>query len=114
MYPTYNATIYVGLKNRDDDTVVSFEDAETLIQTWVDVLSYCVSVTQTKYLYKGGNEPGLIVGIITYPRFPDPPERIRKLALDLANKMMIGFRQYRVSVVFPEETIMLSNPTFEE
>src|ERR1700675_2138708 len=86
---TYNATIHVGLKNRDDGKVVSFEDAEKFIQDWVDKISYCVSVTQTKYLYKGGNEPGLIVGFITYPRFPDPPERIRELSLELANDMMI-------------------------
>lgn len=111
---TYNASIYAGLKIRGDGAIFSFEEAERLIQSWVNEISYCVSVTQTKYIYKGGNEPGLIVGFITYPRFPDPPERIKKLALELAEKIMLAFRQYRVSVVFPDETVMLSNPDFGE
>jgi hypothetical protein len=107
--PTYNATIYVGLKRRYDGRVTSFEDAEKLIQEWVDNISYCVSVTRTKYIYKNGNEPGLIVGLINYPRFPQTSSQIRSYALDLAELMMKSFEQFRVTIVTNDETCMLSN-----
>jgi hypothetical protein len=107
--PTYIATIYVGLKYQYDGDVMPFEEAERVIQEWVDKIGMCVTVTRTNYIYTKGNEPGLIIGFINYPRFPSTPEEIQFKALDLAQILLKEYKQMQLSIVFPEETIMISN-----
>ena len=107
---SYTATIYVGLKHGYDGEIQSFDRVEQIIQAWVDKLGMCVTVTPTKYVYTKGNEPGIIVGFINYPRFPSTPEQIQYNALDLAQILLKECKQMQVSIVFPEKTMMLSNP----
>jgi hypothetical protein len=106
---TYTATIYCGLKRGYTDEVMPFEEVESFIQDWVDRVSQCVSVTRTEYIYRGGREPGIIVGFINYPRFPSHPANIEMGALELASELLKKCKQMRLSIVFPDETIMLSN-----
>lgn len=106
---SFNCNIYLGLKYRYDGVVSSFEEAEEFIQTWVNDIGWCVSVTRTEYIYKNGREPGLIIGIINYPRFPVTPTKTKQMALELAEKLMYRFKQFRVTVACPKDTIMLSN-----
>src|ERR1035437_4930266 len=107
--PTFTATIYVGLKQNYGGVIKPLQEVETLIQNWVDKLGMCVTVTPTKFVYTGGSEPGLIVGMINYPRFPSEEWKIQENALDLANILLKECKQMRISVVFPNKTIMLSN-----
>jgi len=44
--------------------------AENVVQQYADHVGLCVSVTKTKYIYAGGSEKGLRVGLRNYPRFP--------------------------------------------
>jgi hypothetical protein len=107
--PTFTATIYVGLRRGYTNEVMPFESVEKFIQEWVDRISICVTVTRTQFVYKKGNEPGLIVGFINYPRFPSEEQDIRMKALMLAGELLHFCKQMRMSVVFPDKTIMLSN-----
>jgi len=106
---TYTATIYCGLKNGYDGMTNLFyvEHIKDYIENRSGGL--CVTCTPTTFYYNGGQEPGIIVGIINYPRFPSSEEKIRNTAIQLAEELMIKCKQYRVSVVFPDETIMLEN-----
>lgn len=106
---TYTATIYVGLKNRDNGVVYDIGLIEGICQNYCDKIGLCVTVTPTKYIYTNGNEHGAAIGLINYPRFPDNPENIRTKALELAEQLLIICQQYRISIVFPYETVMLSN-----
>lgn len=107
--PTYNTTIYVGLKETRTGTVMPFEEVEDFIQKWVDGLGQCVTVTRTNYIYTDGREPGVIVGFINYPRFAADEHTIRKNTLDLASELLIFCKQMRISVVLPDKTMMFSN-----
>jgi hypothetical protein len=109
MVPTYTATIYIGFKHHYIGSEIGFGQVEDFIQKWVDENSTCVSVTRTKYLYKGGSENGLAIGFINYPRFPSSEEEIQKNALNLALILMKECEQMRVSVVCPHKTYMFSN-----
>lgn len=80
------------------------------IQHYVDSVGLCVTVTDTTFVYGDGSEPGLAVGVINYPRFPASPEAIEGKAMVLAEILMRSCRQWRVSVVFPDHTVMLENP----
>lgn len=106
---SYTATIYVGLKDTMNHEVKDFDEVERICQEYTDKYSKCVSVTPTFFKYKRGDEPGAIIGFINYPRFPASNSSIKSDALILARKLLIGLNQMRVSVVFPDETIMLSN-----
>lgn len=107
--PTYNATIYVGLKHHYDGDIMPFEQVEQIIQDWVDKIGMCVTVTRTKYVYTKGSEPGIIVGFINYPRFPATPDQIQYKALDLSQILLNECKQMQLSIVFPDETLMISN-----
>jgi hypothetical protein len=43
---------------------------------YCDEHGLCVTVTPTIYVYTGGQEVGLAVGLINYPRFRSTPQEI--------------------------------------
>lgn len=104
------ANIYVGLKEtcRPVDQIVhNIGLVESVCQQYCDDIGFCVSVTPTKYIYTKGNEPGVIVGIISYPRFPFDNGELRRRALELAEILRQACGQFKVSVVMPSEVVML-------
>lgn len=107
--PTFTATIYVGFKDRESGRLVDDEYVESLVQSYVDSVGLCASYTKTKFIYTNGSEPGCVIGLINYPRFPSTPEAIKQHALKLAEILLFACLQFKVSVVMPQETIMLSS-----
>jgi hypothetical protein len=113
---TYRADIYCGLRpgyaseytaeQAGDDT----EWARALVQKFVDSEGLGVTFTPTEFLYKHGSEPGLIVGLIHYPRFPTDPTDIQMAAVKLAGILKAKLKQERVTVVCTDVTIMLGEP----
>lgn len=106
--PTFTATIYVGLKDRASGTVFTHRYAKSIIQEYVDAVGLCVSYTETEFIYTRGGEMGMAIGLINYPRFPSSPEKIRTHAIRIAEILITECKQLRVSIVMPEETIMLT------
>ena len=104
---TYTATIYVGFREQYTDEVRSIEMAYAVLQQYADKGGLCVTVTPTRFIYKNGSEPGIAVGFINYPRFPEEPSAIREKVLRIAEGLLRTFRQLKVSIVFPDETVML-------
>lgn len=115
--PTFCAKIYVGLGIEYSGESHDPEKAKKIIQEYVDTIRWCVTVTDTEFIYPGGREPGLIVGIIQYPRFPQPEKILKIRIMSLANKLLKGLDQYRLSVVFEisglrgsfQETCLITN-----
>lgn len=106
---TFTATIHVGTKPHGED-VLSPNIVYAICQEYVDKVGLCVTITPTKYVYSNGSEDGFAIGLIQYPRFPAPEFQIRNHAMTLAELLRIAYRQFRVSVVFPDETVMISEP----
>ena len=107
--PSYTINIYVGLKCRQSEIEKTLQDVENICQKYVDKVGQCVTITPTRYVYTKGAENGAIVGFINYPRFPSDKVKLKVQALDLAHELMYELQQRRVSVDFPEETLMLTN-----
>lgn len=110
---SYYATIYLGLREHQSGRIATPESVYEFVQAYVSSFGKgtpagCVSVTPTKFIYVDGAEEGLAIGLINYPRFPADEPAIRAAALSLAEELAVEFRQCRVSVVFPEQTIMLT------
>ena len=110
--PTFTAHIYVGLQEQYTGQYHQPDVAKALCQQYVDEVKWCVTFTETEFIYTEGNEPGLIIGMVNYPRFPSDPETLKEKALKLAEKLLIELNQFRVSVVFPDETVMLESSDY--
>ena len=111
--PTFTATIYVGLKYTDNRTTDDFnliydhELLRSVCQKYCDETGFCVTYTETDYIYTKGKEPGAIVGIINYPRFPSDAKTLRERAITLAKLLQKASNQYKVTIVMPNETVMI-------
>ena len=104
---TYTATIYCGLREWYEVEIHHPAEAREICQDFVDEVGLCVTVTETTFIYTKGSEPGLIIGLINYPRYPSTPAQTQDKAILLARKLMEAFNQQRMSIVMPDKTIML-------
>jgi hypothetical protein len=108
---TSPATIYVGFREgrsaEAPKRVHSLDEARGVVQAYCDEVGLCVTLTPTEYVYTKGGEPGCIVGLINYPRFPSTRKQIRDHALVLGERLRVALGQFKVTVVMPDETVML-------
>ena len=107
MVSTFTATIYVGQKDGRSDAYLHRQLADDVIQTYCNEVGLCVHVFDVRYIYSGNWEDGFAVGLINYPRFPAEEDTIREMALELAQRLLSVMKQFRVTIVMPEETIMI-------
>jgi len=68
----------------------------------------CVTITDADFVYTGGMETGIRVGLINYPRFPKPSEHIYNCAENLARFLIQRLFQQSCSIVTPDKTVWLS------
>lgn len=104
---TFTANIYVGLRRGYTGDVCSVHSVRVWLKNFCDSNKVGVTLTETEFLYVDGGEPGVIVGLIQYPRFPRPVEELKATALNIALGLMTLCQQERVSIVFSDETVML-------
>lgn len=64
----------------------------------------CVTVEPVAYIYTGGEEAGVRVGLINYPRFPSDKETLYGHAKELAELLLRWLCQHSYSIVGPDET----------
>lgn len=83
--------------------------AETSCLDYCDAVGFCVTVTETGYCYKGGEEAGVIVGLINYPRFPKEPAEIWAHAEMLAAKLRVDLKQDSYTIQAPDKTVWFSH-----
>jgi len=105
--PTWQAQIFCGLRVGYTEEVFPIEKIYEVCQEYIDRIGWCVTVTPTKYIYKNGNELGAIIGIIQYPRFPTSIDILKEETIKLAKLLLANLKQFRISIAFPEETVMI-------
>lgn len=86
----------------------SYSKAMKILQEYCDEIGFCVTIEHTYYVYKGGKEDGIIVGLINYPRFPAEPSDIIDRAKEIAEKLRVGLGQESYSIQTPHDTIWYS------
>lgn len=65
----------------------------------------CVTITETLFVYTGGEEFGVEIGLLNYPRFPKAQTDINDDAMELADKCRRATFQHSFLVVTPDKTI---------
>jgi hypothetical protein len=120
--PRYEVKIYIG--SRRGYKGAPFDKGELTAYIW-DVQDEAgpeqanpVRVSETTYLWAGPGEKykeeGWEIAVIQYPRRPKPIQVINRFALNLAESLLKHFHQNRISVVFPDEIVMLEADDPEE
>jgi hypothetical protein len=110
---TYWCNIYIGFREGYSDIVHDIRDAEDICSTFCNTRGLCVTVSRLKFIYTAnsttvhGEEEGCVVGFINYPKFPKEKEEILNTAMELSEIFLSEFNQYKISIVTPEETIMI-------
>lgn len=95
---TYTAAIYVAGPPAD---------AERICREFV-LRGLCVTVEPVEFIYTGGQERGVRVGLINYPRFPADPAAIFATAEELALALIEGLHQHSASIVATDKTVWMS------
>lgn len=94
--PTYTAQIYIG---------GDYAQAKAICQRHVMDAGLCVTVEPVEYVYTGGCEAGVRVGLINYARFPAEPADIFARALGLARLLREALAQHSFSIVGTDKTV---------
>lgn len=81
-----------------------YEKAKDLCREFCNEVPLCVTVTPTEYVYTGGAESGVIVGLIQYPRFPSSTSEIFDKADKLGKRLCEGLHQASYTISTPTTT----------
>ena len=109
MCNTFKCNIYLGLKEGYDGIQHSAEEVENTLQEYVNRVGLCVTITPTRYVYTDGQEDGVIIGLINYPRYPKYEDDLRALAMEIGRLVLNTFNQNRVTVEYPDMSLTLEN-----
>lgn len=114
----YEAKIWLGLREGYTDNIFTTEEVCKEICDYCTEVKQCVTISPTNFAYVHGEEPGLIIGFINYPRYPYSEAEIRNRAQNLTERLMKKFKQYRVTITFYpavlEGSVMFENEEFKE
>ncbi len=69
----------------------------------------CVHVEPVDFIYTGGEESGMKIGFINYPRFPSTKAAIFLAASELAERLRIRLYQHSYTIVGPGQTTWTSH-----
>lgn len=94
--PTFWAKIYLA----GDVSVIKQECRKYCFE-----VGLCVTITPTNYIYTGGEESGVEIGLINYPRFPSTKDVLLSKAKELGERLMLACHQWSFLVMTPDETI---------
>ena len=68
----------------------------------------CVTVTPTTFVYTGGAEEGVEIGLVNYPRFPSTQEELAGKAQRLGELLLRELCQHSFLIVQPGTTTWCS------
>lgn len=97
--PTYKVQIY---------TAADFKKAKEVCREFCFENTLCVTVQKTNFIYKGGEESGVVVELVNYPRFPTSPESLFEKATLLANELMTYCCQESFLITDDKQTLWTS------
>lgn len=92
---TYTVTIFVA---------GDCETAKRLIRKECYQRGLCVTVTPTTLIYTGGEEAGVAIGLVNYPRFPADTDTLWARAVAIATALVPGLCQRSALVVSADRT----------
>ncbi|WP_426263522.1 hypothetical protein [Sphingomonas sp. PWP1-2] len=87
----------------------SIFEAETICCDYCDSVGPCVTVTEPTCCYTGGEEAGVIVALIDYPRFPSTAAAIWDRAEQFATVLRESLNHDSYTIPAPDRTVWFSH-----
>lgn len=81
-----------------------YDRARHICREYCLEVGLCVTVEKVDYIYTGGEESGVKIGLINYPRFPVDKLELENKAFSLSQKLMIGLCQHSFTLIGPDKT----------
>lgn len=94
-FPTYRVEIFMA---------GDLGEARKTCRDFCMAVGLCVTVTPTEFIYTGGSETGVCIGLVNYPKFPSTPEEIWRKAKSLADHLRIDLCQWTYLLVASDKT----------
>lgn len=94
--PTWYANIWIA---------GSLETAKATCLEFCSKVGLCVTVTPTSYVYSYGAQEGVLVRLISYPKFPESQEARESTAEALAAMLKSRLFQRSYSIEYPDRTV---------
>lgn len=107
--PRYDVQIYIGTQVGYTNNYHSLQEIYDLCKEFCDENKVAVTVNPTDFIYPGGEEPGAIIGLINYPRFPSCNDVVMEHAITLAYLLMEHLDQFRCSIFSQSDIYLLEN-----
>lgn len=85
-----------------------YDMARDILKKYCNDNPSCFTITKTSYIYNGGEEFGIIVGLENYPRFEKTVDELYKIAFEIAHLLREGLYQTSCLVVGPTESVWFS------
>jgi hypothetical protein len=104
---TYTATIYCGLSRGYDGRYFTPDDALEAVREYTAKTGVGVTVTPTYFVYRGQEENGVTVGLYNYPPDPAGASKVEAQAKELAKLLKKALNQERVSIIFPDHSVVI-------
>lgn len=98
--PSYPISIFMGGQGKA---------AALWARGYCDDVGFCVTVTETRYVYKGGFTFGVIIGLINYPRFPLTSDELWAHAEAIGNLLCRKLQQESFTIQAPDRTRFYSD-----
>jgi hypothetical protein len=93
--PTHTVTIYVA---------GDIASAKQAIRKHCYNYGACFTVTPTDFIYTGGEESGIAIGLVNYPRFPVTLDELKETAHRLVLALLPVLNQKSALIVAPDQT----------
>lgn len=85
-----------------------FAETKRLLRKACYYQGLCVTVSAETFIYTGGEEEGVRIGLVNYPRFPSDISSIQDRAIALAEQLVVDLCQKTALVVGPVETVWIT------
>jgi hypothetical protein len=93
--PSFSIALYVG---------GGYEAAEMSCREMCFPSGLCVTIEKVKYIFGGGSEDGVRIGLIQYPPFPETETKLIDKAVELGKKVVEANYQFSFTIVTPKHT----------
>jgi len=77
--------------------------AEDICRKYVE-RGACINIYETNYIYKYGEQTGVVVEFINYPRFPMTTEQLTEMATELGFELLNTMSQGSFTIQTDKET----------
>jgi hypothetical protein len=86
----------------------SIETAKQVCRKHVFEEGLCVTVDPTTYIYTGGEEAGVVIGLINYPKYESYETLLHYRAMNIAHLLIQELCQRSATVMTNERTTWIS------